>query len=179
MTPVERHAELVYAESLYAKVSPPQFLCADINAPTERTRHRVLCGLACINQGSVSASTMKTTRSRYPCCRPNLRTAMSIYGQLGRYLEAADASDGPLEDPSIDMHFRSGVYLGVGVSHLFLSMMPARLLATIELFGYRVDRREGLRMLYRAGGWDANGERGVVSQGKSLGVLLDVSSDSL
>ena len=112
-----------------------------------------------------------------------MRTTMSVYRQLGRYLEAADAayaaahanddtSDGPLEDPSIDIHFRSGVYLGVGLSHLILSMMPGRLLTIVELFGYRGDRKEGLRMLYRAGGWDAKGERGVISQGESDVVLL-------
>jgi hypothetical protein len=107
-----------------------------------------------------------------------MRTTISIYRQLGRYLEAADAaytvthanghgSDGSLEDPSIDVHFRSGVYLGVGLSHLILSLMPGRLLTIVELFGYRGDRKEGLRMLNRAGGWDAYGERSVISQGRS------------
>lgn len=107
-----------------------------------------------------------------------MRTTMSIYRQLGRYLEAVDAayaaahanddaSDRLLEDPSIDVHFRSGVYLGVGMSHLILSLMPARLLAIVELFGYRGDRKEALRLLDRAGGWDAHGERSVISQGKS------------
>ena len=110
--------------------------------------------------------------------RLNMRTTISIYRQLGRYLEAADAayaaahanddtSDGSLEDPSIDIHFRSGVYLGVGLSHLILSLMPGRLLTIVELFGYRGDRKEGLRMLSRAGGWDARGERSVISQGRS------------
>lgn len=111
-----------------------------------------------------------------------MRTTISIYRQLGRYLEAADAayaaahadddpSGGQLEDPSIDIHFRSGVYLGVGLSHLALSMMPGRLLTIVELFGYRGDRKEGLRMLNRAGGWDADGRRSVISQGTSR-VLL-------
>lgn len=106
-----------------------------------------------------------------------MRTTMSIYRQLGRYLEAADAaytaahvdanvSDGSLEDPSIDVNFRSGVYLGVGMSHLILSLMPGRLLTIVELFGYRGDRMEGLRMLNRAGGWDARGGRSVISQGR-------------
>ena len=112
-----------------------------------------------------------------------MRTTMSIYRQLGRYLEAADAayaaahanddaSDAPLEDPSIDIHFRSGVYLGVGLSHLILSLMPGRLLTIVELFGYRGDRKEGLRMLNRAGGWDAHGERSVIPQGRSQVALL-------
>ncbi|KAI9457359.1 hypothetical protein HD554DRAFT_2142813 [Boletus coccyginus] len=143
MTPVERHAELVYAESLYEKS---------------------LLGI--VYSGDWLAFIKEVL---------NMRTTISIYRQLGRYLEAADAAyaaahanddtlDGSLEDPSIDIHFRSGVYLGVGLSHLILSLMPGRLLTIVELFGYRGDRKEGLRMLNRAGGWDARGERSVISQ---------------
>ncbi|KAG8215539.1 hypothetical protein J3R82DRAFT_9198 [Butyriboletus roseoflavus] len=143
MTPIERHAELVFAESLYEKS---------------------LLGI--VYSGDWLAFIKEVL---------NMRTTMSIYRQLGRYLEAADAayvaahanndaSGGPLEDPSIDVHFRSGVYLGVGLSHLILSLMPGRLLAIVELFGYRGDRKEALRMLNRAGGWDAHGERSVISQ---------------
>ncbi|KAH0834300.1 hypothetical protein J3R83DRAFT_11675 [Lanmaoa asiatica] len=144
MTPVERHAELVFAESLYEKS---------------------LLGI--VYSGDWLAFIKEVL---------NMRTTMSIYRQLGRYLEAADAayaaahanndtSNEPLEDPSIDIHFRSGVYLGVGMSHLILSLMPGRLLAIVELFGYRGDRKEALRMLNRAGGWDVHrGERSVISR---------------
>ncbi|KAG9310772.1 hypothetical protein JVU11DRAFT_8621 [Chiua virens] len=143
MTPVERHAELVYAESLYEKS---------------------LLGI--VYSGDWLAFIKEVL---------NMRTTISIYRQLGRYLEAADAAyaaahadddipDKQLEDPSIDVHFRSGVYLGVGLSHLILSLMPGRLLTIVELFGYRGDRKEGLRMLNRAGGWDAHGDRNVASQ---------------
>lgn len=65
-----------------------------------------------------------------------------------------------LPDPSIDTHFRSGVYLGLGMSHLVLSMMPGKLLALVELFGYKGDRTFGLELLERAGGW-GNGSRVV------------------
>jgi hypothetical protein len=68
-----------------------------------------------------------------------------------------------LPDPSIDVHFRSGVYLGLGMSHLALSMMPGKLLALVELFGYKGDRKLGLELLERAGGW--GGETGVVDKG--------------
>ncbi|KAF8415812.1 hypothetical protein L210DRAFT_3584530 [Boletus edulis BED1] len=143
MTPVERHAELVYAESLYEKS---------------------LLGI--VYSGDWLAFVKEVL---------NMRTTISIYRQLGKYLEFADAayaathanddaSDGSFEDPSIDIHFRSGVYLGVGLSHLVLSLMPGRLLTIVELFGYRGDRMEGLRMLNRAGGWGAHGERSVISQ---------------
>ncbi|KAF9219377.1 hypothetical protein BS17DRAFT_424722 [Gyrodon lividus] len=182
MTPVERHAELLYAESLYEKS---------------------LIGI--VYSGDWLAFIKEVL---------NMRTTMSIYRQLGRYIEAADAAyaaghanfvppsstaesssmtsfpsasstlgtstpgsssapcnvkpphslNATLEDPSIDPHFRSGVYLGVGILNLMLSLMPGRLLTIVELFGYRGDRKEGLRMLNRAGGWDASGERSVVSQ---------------
>ncbi|KAG2113971.1 hypothetical protein DEU56DRAFT_749051, partial [Suillus clintonianus] len=53
---------------------------------------------------------------------------------------------------SLDPHFRSGVYLGLGMSHLVLSMMPGKLLPLMELFGYKGDRKFGLELLERAGG---------------------------
>ena len=76
-----------------------------------------------------------------------MRTTINIYRQLGKYLEAADAEaqakgKGP-EDTSIDADFRSGVYLGVGLSNLVLSLMPSRLLTIVELFGYKGDRHAG------------------------------------
>lgn len=107
-----------------------------------------------------------------------MRTTISIYRQLGRYLDAADAAytalhsqdsqvsqSTPLEDPSIDRHFRSGVYLGVGLSYLILSLMPGRLLTIVEMFGYHGDRQKGLRLLEKAGGWDRISDDEVVSQG--------------
>lgn len=86
-----------------------------------------------------------------------MRTAFNIYRVLGKYLDEVDAvaqaaGKGP-EDKSIDPDFRSGVYLGVGLSNLILSMMPSRLLSLIELFGYKGDRHVGLKLLYKAGGW--------------------------
>ena len=99
-----------------------------------------------------------------------MRTAFNIYRQLGQYLNEADAAAvqqgrGP-EDKSIDIHFRSGVYLGVGMSNLMLSMMPSRLLTLIELFGYKGDRNVGLDMLNRAGGWSKDSDEPSVSSGK-------------
>ena len=82
---------------------------------------------------------------------------MGIYRQLGQYLEQMDAEatargEGPT-DTSIDPHFRSGVYLGVGMSHVSLSLMPGKLMTLVELFGYHGDRRYGLDLLMKAGGW--------------------------
>jgi len=86
-----------------------------------------------------------------------MRTLIGIYRRLGDYLDAVDAEaqargEGPI-DKSIDTDFRSGVYLGCGVNHLVLSMMPGKLETLLEIFGYRGDRHLGLDLLYRAGGW--------------------------
>ncbi|KAH8093114.1 hypothetical protein BXZ70DRAFT_897849 [Cristinia sonorae] len=125
MTTVERHAELVYAENLF---------------------ERAVVGIA------YSGDWLAFIKEAL-----NMRTAFNIYRQLHKFIEQADAEaiaqgKGP-EDTSIDPHFRSGVYLGVGASNLMLSMMPSRLLSLIELFGYKGDRHVGLDLLYKAGGW--------------------------
>ncbi|RDX42324.1 hypothetical protein OH76DRAFT_1488762 [Lentinus brumalis] len=130
MSTLERHAELVYAESLFEKA---------------------LLGI--VYSGDWLAFIKEAL---------NMRTTINIYRQLGKYLEAVDAEaqangKGP-EDPSIDADFRSGVYLGVGLSNLILSLMPSRLLTIVELFGYRGDRRAGLAYLQRAGGWSKDSD---------------------
>jgi len=89
-----------------------------------------------------------------------MRTTITIYRQLGAYIDHMDAAwasahptSATKEDPSIDAHFRSGVYLGVGMCNIVLSMMPGKLATLVELFGYKGDRKLGLEMLMRAGGW--------------------------
>ena len=104
-----------------------------------------------------------------------MRTAFNIYRQLGKFLEEVDAAaqaagKGP-EDTSIDAHFRSGVQLGVGMSNLLLSMMPSRLLALIELFGYKGDRQIGLQTLYKAGGWTKDSDLPSISTGETVSPL--------
>lgn len=86
-----------------------------------------------------------------------MRTTIGIYRQLGQYLDAMDAEasardEGPV-DKTIDSHFRSGVYLGIGLSHIILSLMPGKLMTLVELFGYHGDRKLGLEALMKAGGW--------------------------
>jgi hypothetical protein len=94
---------------------------------------------------------------------------MQVYRQLGKFLDQMDAEarargEGP-EDKSIDEHFRSGVYLGVGLSHIILSLMPARLATLVELFGYKGNRHAGLALLQKAGGWTKESSEPSVSQG--------------
>ncbi|KAF8989351.1 hypothetical protein BDQ17DRAFT_1402144 [Cyathus striatus] len=120
MTPVERHAELVYAESLYEKA---------------------LLGI--VYSGDWLAFIKEAL---------NMRTTIQIYQLLFSYVTAADAAHPEGYDPSIDVHFRSGVYLGAGMCDIILSMIPGRLGTLVELFGYRGDRARGLGLLMRAGG---------------------------
>ncbi|KAH9942857.1 hypothetical protein B0H21DRAFT_749760 [Amylocystis lapponica] len=128
MSDVERHAELVYAESLFEKA---------------------LLGI--VYSGDWLAFIKEAL---------NMRTTINIYRQLGRYLEVVDAEaqargEGP-EDSSVDAHFRSGVYLGVGLSNVILSLMPSKLLTIVELFGYKGDRQAGLAYLQKPGGWSSD-----------------------
>lgn len=79
------------------------------------------------------------------------------YLELGKFLECMDAEaigrgEGPI-DASIDNDFRSGVELGVGASNLILSFMPDKLLAVVEIFGYKGNRSVGLKKLMDIGGW--------------------------
>ncbi|KAJ6511716.1 hypothetical protein DFH09DRAFT_1251567 [Mycena vulgaris] len=128
MTDVERHAELVYAESLFEKALLGILYSGD--------------WLAFIKEAL------------------NMRTVITIYRTLYKYICAVDAeyaaslSTKPLapgapppESPAIDAHFRSGVYLGAGMSTLILSLLPPR--APPE------HRRavRALEILGRAGGW--------------------------
>jgi hypothetical protein len=111
-----------------------------------------------------------------------MRTAFNIYRQLGKFLEEADAAaqaagKGP-EDKTIDAHLRSGIYLGVGMSHLILSMLPSRLMSLIELFGYKGDRHLGLKTLYRAGGWSTESDKPAITSGEPGAALLTDASNN-
>ena len=98
-----------------------------------------------------------------------MRTTFNTYRTLGKYVEHMDAEAkkrGEEFDSSLDEHFRSGVYLGVGTSNLILSLMPGKLMTLVELFGYHGDRQRGLEMLYKAGGWTKESDEPAVSAGE-------------
>ncbi|XP_006464184.1 hypothetical protein AGABI2DRAFT_194724 [Agaricus bisporus var. bisporus H97] len=150
MTSVERHAELVYAESLFEKA---------------------LLGI--VYSGDWLAFIKEAL---------NMRTTIGIYRQLGQFLDSADAEavaagHGPT-DKTIDIHFRSGVYLGIGMSHLILSLMPGKLMTFVELFGYRGDRKLGLKALMKAGGWTQEKEEPEISA-KEEGVRRSICDMAL
>lgn len=86
-----------------------------------------------------------------------MRACVQIYRLLERYLNAMDAESieagtGP-QHPDIDQDFRSGVFLGMGVTNILLSLLPSRLSTIMEVFGYKGNRRQGLEILAKAGGW--------------------------
>lgn len=129
MTPMERHAELVYAESLFEKA---------------------LLGI--VYSGDWLAFLKEAL---------NLKAIIGIYRGLGEFLETMDAearARGEPEDQSIDADFRSGVYVGVGCTHLILSFIPGKLHTIAELFGYKGDRMTALAYLYRCGGWSSDSD---------------------
>lgn len=150
MTVVERHAELVYAESLFEKA---------------------LLGIV------YSGDWLGFIKEAL-----NMRSTMQVFRQLGKYLEQMDAEaqargEGP-EDKTVDVHFRTGVYLGVGMSHIVLSLMPARLATLVELFGYKGERHLGLELLQKAGGWTKESPEPSVSQ-EDEGVRRSICDMSL
>ncbi|KAK0467451.1 hypothetical protein IW261DRAFT_1574184 [Armillaria novae-zelandiae] len=126
MTPVERHAELVYAESLFEKAL-----------------------LGVVYSGDWLAFIKEAL---------NMRTTINIYRVLYKFITTMDEASPSGYDDSIDVHFRSGVYLGAGMSTLILSLMPSKLLTIIELFGYHGDRAEALSILSKAGGWTSTSD---------------------
>ena len=100
-----------------------------------------------------------------------MRTTFNTYRTLGKYVEHMDAEAkkrGEEFDSSLDEHFRSGVYLGVGMSNIILSLLPARINSIIELFGYRGDRKLGLELLMKAGGWTKDSKEPTISRGTCL-----------
>ena len=77
---------------------------------------------------------------------------INTYLSLGKILVYIDSSDDKSLSQAIDVDFRSGVELGVGASNLILSLLPDKLISVAEIFGYRGNREEGLRMLMGVGG---------------------------
>jgi hypothetical protein len=117
--------------------------------------------------------------------RLNMRASISIFQRLGEFVAHADAEatargEGP-DDKLIDAHFRSGVYLGVGLCNLVLSLMPGKLITLVELFGYHGDRHEGLRLLYRVGGWSADSQDPSISIGafRAVDVLIRSTAEGI
>lgn len=102
----------------------------------------------------------------------NLQTTVGTYRRLLKFLVIADEEaeargEGP-EDKSIDQHFRSGVLLGNGCCHIVLSLLPSRVLSIVELFGYKGDRKKGLSLLQKAGGWTSELDEPTITYSESF-----------
>ncbi len=130
MTLVQQHAELVFAESQLLKCVVGIFYAGD--------------GIAFVKHAL------------------GLRSAYFLMRELYKFVEYAD---GLAEEATIsgkrapivlDQDFRSGVYVGNGLSSLILSMLPAKALKMMEGFGFVGDRRFSLDLFSRAGGWSKN-----------------------
>ncbi|KDQ55006.1 hypothetical protein JAAARDRAFT_38112 [Jaapia argillacea MUCL 33604] len=125
MTVVELHAELAYAEALFANA---------------------LVALACASSWTVFFKEAF-----------HMMTGFKIYMALGKFVEEMDAqfaihSEGS-EDPSIDVHFRSGICFGVGIANLILSLIPSKLRSIVKAWDCKADRRVALDLLAKPGGW--------------------------
>lgn len=100
-------------------------------------------------------------------------------------MDAEAQARGEPEDKSIDTDFRSGVYLGVGFSHLILSMMPGKILAIVEFFGYKGDRMTGLAYLNKSGGWSSDSLEPGISKGSltfrpcTWALILDLEDEGI
>ncbi|KIJ30491.1 hypothetical protein M422DRAFT_214577, partial [Sphaerobolus stellatus SS14] len=125
MNAIERHAELTYAETLFEEAILGIVYSGDWLQFIKEALH--------------------------------MRTCVQIYRLLWKYIQTMDdeavvAGKGP-HDSDIDNDFRSGVYLGVGLTHILLSLLPKSISVIMEIFGYKGDRHEGLEILAKAGGW--------------------------
>ncbi|KAF5368262.1 hypothetical protein D9615_010361 [Tricholomella constricta] len=165
MTDVERHAELVYAESLFEKALLGivysgdwlAFIKEALNMRTTIGIYRQLGAFLDDADAAYAASATPTTPSSTASSITASTTTSASTPPTSLSLSSPHtptAKAPRLEDPSIDPHFRSGVLLGVGLCNIILSLMPGKLATLVELFGYKGDRALGLDLLLRAGGWD-------------------------
>ncbi|EJT97245.1 hypothetical protein DACRYDRAFT_119682 [Dacryopinax primogenitus] len=124
MTDVERHAELVYAETLLIKAV-----------------------LGIVSSGDWLAFVKEALHMRSAL---NIYKHLDQFVQQADK-EAFERGEGEAED--IDQDFRSGVLLGMGINSLVLSLLPSKVITIVELFGYKSNRRQALKTLAKPGGW--------------------------
>jgi len=63
--------------------------------------------------------------------------------------------------------------------NIILSLMPGKFATFVELFGYHGDRKAGLDLLVRAGGWDVDQEEPTVGTGVCSILSLLAKIDAL
>lgn len=144
MTQLQRHAELVYGESL---------LCL------------ALVGIVYAGDTIGFLRQTMNLRMAYQVLRELLR----MVELEDRLVEEANVH-GRSASASVDKDLRSGIYFGNGCTMLALSLLPSRLLKFMEGVGYTADRRRALELFERAGGWSRRGgsEPGVSGDAEGL-----------
>lgn len=125
MTPVQRHAELVFAESSLLKSIMGILLSGD--------------WFACISE----ALQLRNVYGMY----------RSLARYLDWLDDPQQVQTGCRTAHAADEDFRSGVYLGNGTISLVFGLLPGAVLTIAQVFGCTGDCSEGLRMLARAGRW--------------------------
>jgi hypothetical protein len=154
MTPVQRHAELVYAECLAQKAILGIVYSGDwLQFIKEAINMR-----ACISLFKAMYAYIEAVDAESPSTptEPNLSpTSLAALSPTSPSLSSSQSQSNlhSHEDDKVDEDFRSGVLLGMGVTHLVLSLLPGRIVPILELFGYKGDRKTALELLQRAGGW--------------------------
>ncbi|KIM24629.1 hypothetical protein M408DRAFT_331716 [Serendipita vermifera MAFF 305830] len=180
MTPTQRHAELVYGECLAQKAILGivysgdwlQFIKEAINMRSciglYRSMFAYLEAIDAEAEAARSETESSGTSTPYytsGASTPNKQAQGSASASVDiKASKSSKSSHAHSELPDED--FRSGVYLGMGVIHLILSLLPGRVLPILELFGYKGDRATALRLLERVGGWGVVKEK-VAALGKT------------
>ena len=54
---------------------------------------------------------------------------------------------------------------------MILSLMPGKLMTLVELFGYKGDRKVGLELLMKAGGWTEGSDEPEIGTGELFTVF--------
>ncbi|KAI9281813.1 hypothetical protein BY458DRAFT_498061 [Sporodiniella umbellata] len=101
----------------------------------------------------------------------HVRTSYNAYRVLHRFVQTMEE-----EQVALDDHFTSGVYLGVGLFHIMISLLPSSVLRLVEFIGFTNDRALGLATLEKVGGWDRQPLR---IQGKDEGLRRQFCDMSL
>jgi tetratricopeptide (TPR) repeat protein len=74
----------------------------------------------------------------------NIRASHSIYKQCLKWIEKKELEK---EYHLIDSDFASGVFFGMGLFNMILSLLPSRAIAFLELVGFSASRKKGLSLL--------------------------------
>lgn len=123
MNKLERHAELVYAESFLIK--------AQLSLVTDNNM------VAFIREGLKIQASYSIFKNMY-------RFLRKVYSE--------DGKEG-FEKYNIDEHFISGVLFGNGAFNMILSMMPSKLLKLFEFIGFSGNRQFSMSCLETGAKW--------------------------